>query len=88
LWISSSHGDFSSGNSWRRDRLQFGDRDRIEAEQRYASQSLLTDCNCKCEQSEACNGILEQIWAAGAEESGTGAVVLAVVGGVETITEA
>lgn len=68
--------------------MRFGDRTRVEAEQRYASQCLLTDCNCKCEQSEACDGVLEQIWAAGAQEGGTGAVVLAVVGGVEAVTEA
>lgn len=68
--------------------MRFGDMKRVEAEHRYASQGLLTDCNCKCEQSEACDGVLEQIWAAGAQEGGTGAVVLAVVGGVEAVTEA
>lgn len=68
--------------------MRFGDRKRGEAEQRYASHGLLTDCNCKSEQSEACEGVLEQIWAAGAKEGGTGAVVLAVVGGVEAVTEA
>lgn len=66
----------------------FGDGNRLEVEHRHVSQGLLTDCNCKCEQSEACEGILEQVWAAGAQEGGTGAVVLAVVGGVEAITEA
>lgn len=68
--------------------MRFGDMKRVEAEQRYTSQSSLTDCNCKCEQSEACDGVLEQIWAAGTQESSTGAVVLAVVGGVEAVAEA
>lgn len=68
--------------------VRFGDMKRVEVEQRYTSQGLLTDCNCKCEQSEACDGVLKQVWAAGAQEGGTGAVVLAVVGGVEAVTEA
>jgi hypothetical protein len=46
-------------------------------------QDLLTDCNCECEQSEAGQGILEEIWPTGTQEGGTRAVVLAVVGGVE-----
>jgi hypothetical protein len=44
---------------------------------------LLTNCNCKCEQSEAGEGVLEEIWPAGTQEGGTRTVVLAVVGGVE-----
>lgn len=68
--------------------MRFGDRKRIEEGQPYGSQGLLTHCNCKCEQSEACDGVLKQIWAAGAQEGGTGAVVLAVVGGVEAVTKA
>jgi hypothetical protein len=44
---------------------------------------LLTDCNCECEQSEASESVLEQVWAAGAQQGGAGAVILAVVGGVE-----
>jgi hypothetical protein len=44
---------------------------------------LLTNCNCECEQSEACEGVLEEIWPAGTQEGGTRTVVLAVVGGVE-----
>lgn len=44
---------------------------------------LLTNCNCECEQSEAGQGVLEEIWPAGTQEGGTRTVVLAVVGGVE-----
>ena len=44
---------------------------------------LLTNCNCECEQSEAGEGVLEEIWPAGSQEGGTSTVVLAVVGGVE-----
>jgi hypothetical protein len=44
---------------------------------------LLTNCNCECEQSEAGQGVLEEIWPAGTQEGGTRTVVLAVVSGVE-----
>lgn len=48
---------------------------------------LLTNSNCESEQPKASNGVLEQIWTASAQEGGTGAVILAVVGGVEADKE-
>lgn len=44
---------------------------------------LLTDSNCESEQPKTSNGVLEQVWTTSAQEGGTSAVILAVVGGVE-----
>ena len=45
---------------------------------------LLTDSRRESEKSEARNGVLEQVWAAGAQKGSASPVILAVVGGVET----
>jgi hypothetical protein len=48
-------------------------------------QGVRTDTDCKGEESETSQGVLDKEWPAGTEESGTGAVILTVVCGVEAV---
>lgn len=44
-----------------------------------------TDTNGESDEAQAGNGVLDEVGPAGTQEGGSGAVVLAVVGGVEAV---
>lgn len=59
-----------------------GQRTEMESN---AYQGVRTDTDCKGEESETSQGVLDKEWPAGTEEGGTGAVILTVVCGVEAV---
>lgn len=58
----------------------------LQVPSRYVPASMQrTDGDGEADKAEPRHGIPEEVWAAGTEEGGPGAVVFAVVGGVEAV---